>query len=257
MTGVQTCALPICNTFRRAKEIIFNTGKKKLESIAIRSPLAFYEKEKILGINGNENESILYQFLKRERENETNFIPEFFEVGFGNIQKSKSNLTLNTQQPIDINGIHIRGKIDRIDIEENLSLFSIIDYKLSGNKPTIKDLWEGVSLQLPVYMYAGKLLLDSNSGKSFSYNSMIIYSLKYQSDKFGKQKINITRKRKITTEEITALTYDLIESTKEHISNFVEAITRGAFGLSNLEDRESKVCRFCDFRTICRIEDYL
>jgi len=245
------------NTFRNAKKIIFNIGKKKLEGAAIRSPLAFYEKEKILGINGNENESILYQFLKKERENETNFIPEFFEVGFGNIQKPKSDLILNTQQPIDINGISIRGKIDRIDINENLSLFSIIDYKLSGNKPTIKDLWEGISLQLPVYMYAGKLLLDSNSGKSFSYNSMIIYSLKYQSDKFGKQKINITRKRKITTEEKTALTNDLIKSTKEHISNFVEAITRGEFGLSNLEDRESKVCRFCDFRTICRIEDFL
>ncbi|NJD23159.1 MAG: hypothetical protein FIA82_10910, partial [Melioribacter sp.] len=47
----------------------------------------------------------------------------------------------------------------------------------------------------------------------------------------------------------------LVDKSIEHVKNYVEAISKGKFNLSKLEDRENKVCRYCQFRTVCRIDE--
>ncbi len=39
------------------------------------------------------------------------------------------------------------------------------------------------------------------------------------------------------------------------VSKYVEEISSGKFNLSQLEDRENKVCKYCNFRSICRIQE--
>ena len=75
--------------FRRAQDILFRIAEEKIDAGNFNSPLTFYEKEKILGINGKRENSLLYLFLKTEKENNENFIPEFFEVVFGNLPGSR------------------------------------------------------------------------------------------------------------------------------------------------------------------------
>ena len=49
--------------FEYIKNALFNIARSKLSELKLNSPIAFFEKEKILGIEGNEKYSILYKFL--------------------------------------------------------------------------------------------------------------------------------------------------------------------------------------------------
>ncbi len=236
--------------FKSAGELIFKIAEKQLETTAFKSPLTFYEKEKILGLNGNKNDSILMRFLDAERDGDNEFIPGYFEVSFGRLREDDSDKQLSSQAPIQIDNIKLRGKIDRIEINEKVRSFNVVDYKLSGAKPTFEDLKSGISLQLPIYLYAAQELLKRKLNEEFSANEMFIYSLKYTLDDFGKNKVTSSKKN----DEINSVDL-LIKNSLEHVKTYIEAISNGKFNLSKLDDRENKVCCYCQFRTICRIDE--
>lgn len=236
--------------FEKAKKLIFDIASKQLESTAFKSPLTFYEKEKIMGLGGNQEESVLFRFIEYERKSEKDFIPRFFEVGFGRLRSDESDNELTTKDAIAVDDINLRGKIDRIEISEEDSSFNIVDYKLSGTKPTYNDLKTGISLQLPIYLYAAAEMLSKKFNRPFTPNEMFIYSLKYSEEDFGKTKVTLGRgSAKFNSVD------ELIQNSLAHIKNYVGQISQGKFNLSTLEDRENKVCRFCQFRLVCRIDD--
>jgi ATP-dependent helicase/nuclease subunit B len=242
-----------CNeeTFNKVKEIIFKIAAKEIERTAFKSPLAFFEKEKIIGIGGNKDESILNRFLVDERKDESGYKPEYFEVSFGKLKDDGSDKILSSKNPIQIDKINLRGKIDRVEISEKDSAFNIVDYKLGGAKPSFKELKDGISLQLPVYLFAAKELLNKKFNKNYFPNEMIIYSLKYSLDSFGKDVVSLSRRK---DEEIKTIE-QLIENTIGHIKNYIEQISEGKFGLSPYENREQLVCRYCQFKPVCRVEE--
>jgi len=236
--------------FASAEKIIFKFAEEQIKTTAFKSPLTFYEKEKLLGLNGDKKQSILYRFLVAEREGDAEFIPKYFEVGFGRIREDENDEFLSDPQPVEIDGFKLRGKIDRVELDEKHGLFNVVDYKLSGTKPSTDDLKKGISLQLPVYLYAARDLFKKKFGKDYSPNEIFIYSLKYARDDFGKKKVTPFKK----DDEISNVV-QLIESSIRHIKNYITLISQGKFNLSKLEDREVKVCRYCQFRTVCRIDD--
>ncbi len=238
-------------TFRYVFELLRKISEAKLEMILFNKDYAFYDIEKLIGMNGDFKQSILYKFIEAER-NEEKFLPNFFEVSFGAANKLDTDTALSSREPVTIEDVKLRGKIDRIDICRSESKFNIVDYKLSGAKPSENDLRQGVSLQLPVYMLAAKILLENNLGKEFLPNEMQIFSLKYNERDFGKKKISLSRKKDSDHLELCA---ELIETAKTHIKKYIEQIQKGNFNLSRLEGREEKVCRFCNFKAVCRIED--
>ena len=88
-----------------------------------------------------------------------------------------------------------RGKIDRVDVDHTEKRFRVVDYKLGGKKPSTEDLYKGLSLQLPLYMYAAKQLIQAQLKKDYEPAGSEIYSLKYQEEKFGHQPIKLSRKK--------------------------------------------------------------
>lgn len=228
------------------KKIIREIAEEKISQNAFKSPVTFYEKEKIFGIGGKERESILNRFIEYEVENNNEYYPNYFEVRFGSIKDENSDSQLSNDAPIKIDGIKLKGKIDRIDISRDNSSFNIVDYKLSGKKPAFRELKEGISLQLPVYLFAASELLKRKFNKTFSPDQMIIYSLKYSVEDFGKKPVSIRDKEIKTSEQ-------LISSTLNHIKKYIYQISQGKFGLSPHEDREQLVCRYCSFSGVCRI----
>lgn len=233
------------NTITSCLKIIQGIAQQKISQNAFKSPVTFYEKEKIFGIGGNEIESILNRFIEYEAENNKEYYPNYFEVRFGSIRDENSDAQLSNAEPVKIDGIRLKGKIDRIDISRDNTSFSIVDYKLSGKKPTFRELKEGISLQLPVYLFAASELLKSKFNKTFSPDQMIIYSLKYSVEDFGKKPV-VIRDKEIKTPE------QLIESTIEHIKKYIDQISQGKFGFSPHADREQLVCRYCSFSGVCR-----
>jgi ATP-dependent helicase/DNAse subunit B len=136
-------------------------------------------------------------------------------------------------------------------VNEKIKSFNVVDYKLSGAKPSFEDLKIGISLQLPVYLFAASELLSKKFGGKYSPNEMFIYSLKYAVDEFGKKPI---RSRGSKVDEIQSIE-QLIDNTIEHIKEYIQQISGGKFGLSPHEDREKIVCKYCQFKPICRIDD--
>ena len=59
-----------------------------------------------------------------------------------------------------------------------------MDYKLNGRKPTVDELLNGESLQLPLYLFAAKHLINAQLYKDYGSEAGI-YSLKFREGKFG------------------------------------------------------------------------
>jgi len=239
-------------TFAEAEKILFTIAQNKIEKLHLKSETVFYEKEKILGVNGEKKNSILYKFLEDERNNVDGYTPNYFELEFGDFSKEKNN----EEKILKVGGVKVRGKIDRIDLDESQSKYKVIDYKLGGRKPAVKDLQLGLSLQLPLYVYASKKLIEAELNKNIVPAAAIIYSLKLSKDDFGKKIIHLFSARKnIDEADILKSNEELIKICEEVIPLYVEKISNGIFNLSSLEDKENKVCRFCDFKSICRIQE--
>ncbi|MBX3009148.1 MAG: exodeoxyribonuclease V subunit gamma [Melioribacteraceae bacterium] len=242
------CTQPI---FSKALKIIFSVAEEEFDKINFKSTLSFFEKEKLMGLNGNPEDSILYKFVEKEREQDPTFVPSFFEVSFGKLKSDNSDKSLINNSAVDVNGVKLRGKIDRIDINHKLKTFNIIDYKLSGTKPKAVELKNGISLQLPIYMLAAQQLLKEKLNLDYSPGDMIIYSLKYSEDSF--KPIVVSLKEKGERESVTVS--QIIEISKNYIADYVNLISEGVFPLSMHENREELVCRYCNFRKICRVDE--
>ena len=236
-------------TFAKAEKIIFDIAAKKIDRLNLQSTPAFFEREKIFGIAGNKRNSILYRFLETERDNKGNFLPQYFEIAFGSFNKSKPEFE------VDVKEIKLRGKIDRIDIDAENQQYKVIDYKLSGRKPSKQDLESGISLQLPIYLFASRTLINAQLNKELIPTEAVIYSLKLKKDEFGEKVIHISNKRKPDDEDLIKSNEELIKICNEVIPLYVDKISKGMFNLSTLENRESKACKYCDFISICRIQE--
>lgn len=242
--------------FNLACDEIFRIAGEKIEKANFHSPVSFFEKEKILGINGDRRNSILYKFMEVERNNESGFTPEFFEVAFGRLRTEGGDEN-RTNVAFSVNDVNVRGMIDRVDIDAGEKHFKVIDYKLGGKKPTQEDLLSGISLQIPLYMLAARSLVNAQLGGEFDPLEADIYSLKFSDGKFGP--IDITKaasgRRKMERGESIDMNNELIKICIESIEKYVNYIVSGKFHLSTLKERESRVCNNCNFKYVCRIQE--
>jgi ATP-dependent helicase/nuclease subunit B len=244
-----------CSTakFKETEELLFEIAEKKMENIVFNSPFSFLEREKIFGLKGNRKNSILYKFLEQERTVDDGFEAAYFETSFGSMHKKHSDELISIMEAVKMGDVNLRGKIDRIDVNRDCDKVNVLDYKLGGTKPSKEDLWEGIALQLPVYLYTAVKLVAEKENKNFNPEFMIIYSLKFQKDKFGMKKVNPSNKRKDVDYKL--LNEELFQSTIKFINSYVKSIAEGKFNLSKLRNREEKVCRFCQFKSICRVQE--
>jgi len=242
-----------------ASTLLFKIAEKKIDELSIHSSLSFWEKEKILGVNGNRNDSILSLFLEYESSRRDGFEPEYFEIPFGRL-KGENGETISVVLQTESNA-RLRGKIDRIDVNREEQLFKVFDYKLSGKKPTEEDLSSGLSLQIPLYLHAAEKILNELYQKEFLPAAGLIYSLKFNNDEFGPKQVKIGRGKGFDEADAEAkqgiiqVNGEMIANALIKIDEFIKGISTGKFNLSKLENREEKVCRYCSFRSVCRVQE--
>ena len=237
--------------FSKAEKILFQTAEKMVKDVNFNSPLSFFEKEKIFGIEGDRKNSILYKFLAAERDNNEGFVPEFFETGFGGVRKEEGQEVL--LKDLKAGDVKVRGKIDRIDINEEKNLFKVYDYKTGKGNLQKQDMYDGLKLQLPLYLFAAKEIIKSELNEDYKPAGALLYSLKYNESDFGRKEISFGKNK--NTEEIAELYDELIDICVKAINGYVEGISSGDFRLSQIDKREEKACRYCGFRAICRIQE--
>jgi ATP-dependent helicase/nuclease subunit B len=247
-----------CNDdqFKVAEELLFKIAERRFDELNLNAELSFYEREKLLGINGRRTQSLLYKFLEEERNSDGGYVPSFFELSFGKVKHSEK-FSKKFKEGVKAGNVKLKGKIDRVDINEEEKTLKVIDYKLGGTKPSAEDLSTGISLQLPLYLFAAKELIKKELEQEYKPAGAEIFSLKYDEKDFGRKSISLKPRRKKveSTEEEIAAAEEMINVCLEMVSKFTEDISRGIFHLSKLKNRKTKVCRFCGFKRICRIQE--
>jgi len=228
-------------TFEFAEKLLFDIAEEEAASTPLIDERNFFEREKIFGINGNRKNSILYKFLESERGDDSDFEPYFFETKFG-FENS------NKKETFKIGDVKLRGKIDRIEINQKENKINVVDYKTGSNIPNAREIKNGLSLQLPVYLFAAT---EKTSAKP---NKMFIYSLQYSNDKFGKKLLSVASSAK--NNNLENLNMELFKNLEKNITNYVKDISEGKFPLSKLPNRKTKICRYCYFKSVCRAEEF-
>lgn len=242
--------------FKSTEELLFRIAEKKFDELKLNPEFSFYEREKLLGISGRKTQSLLYKFLEEERKNDCGYLPSFFEMSFGNVRYAEK-FSKRFKKGVTAGNVKLRGKIDRIDIHAEDKTLKVVDYKLGGTKPSAEDLTTGISLQLPLYLFAAKELIKRELGDEYKAAGAQIFSLKYAEKDFGKKSISIKERRSKTetTDEAIESAEEMIKICLEMVNKFITQISLGKFHLSTLKNRENKVCRYCDFKRICRIQE--
>ena len=234
--------------FEELTNLIFEIAERKIKKESFSNAYSFFELEKILGINGIKQFSVLYKFLEEERKPKNGFKPIMFEKKFGKFSDSPK---------VQISGINLQGSIDRIDVNEEEKLFSVIDYKLRGKTITKEDINEGISLQLPLYLFAAKSLLEAEFNQNYEPYSAEIYSLNIFRDEFKRKIIHNSNSRNLGKDDLVRINNDMIDIFSRTVEKSVEKIKNGEFNLSTLKDRENKVCSYCDFISVCRVQEII
>lgn len=173
--------------------------------------------------------------FKRFYNSKEQIIPYDFEVEFGKYHDFK----------IDVNdsSIFLRGVIDRIDKVVGEDKYYIMDYKSSSyGIRKIKDMKNGLSLQLPVY------IISQGERNIIGGLYGIISAAKFDIS------LGIVEESKIISRRnsgaLDRKSWDkLLVSTKENIYEIIERINRGDFSVNPLE-----CSSYCIYRDICRYE---
>ena len=219
------------------------------------------EKERILG--NETREGILPRFLTQERNRHLDVKPKFFEVAFGQIGRGRDfvDRELESQESIQIGDVNIFGKIDRIELGEDI--FVIGDYKTGKQIPRILDIVEGRSLQLPIYLAVTKVLLEKKGFGNYKGVAGIYYIL----DEEGKTQLGCGNQEfrdiafdlpRVTDQLIPNRQYkdihnldDLIGISTNYVTSYAQKITNGEFPTTHHEKKD--FCQHCSFKRVCRI----
>jgi ATP-dependent helicase/nuclease subunit B len=251
--------LSICSEqeFAQAHQRLLAIAERKLNDIDIPDTFWDLEKELLVG-DQHTGRGLLRQYLDFERARSSTFLPSYFEVGFGNELGSQTRIdkTLSSEEPIVAENVMLHGKVDRIEISDDA--FAIIDYKTGSNIPKLDDIREGISLQLPIYLYTIEKLLAEKLSKELQPGAGMYYLLRNKIDlKTGvgsldfKDDLGIKAKTGFLTSD--ADLRSLINESIKYVNKYVDEISLGRFPLTT-HDKIDKVCMYCDYKTTCRIQ---
>lgn len=181
----------------------------------------------------------LKRFIRAEAGRPADFKPSLFEASFGLHADAYDDEHKEDPLVLD-DGTKIRGKIDRIDIDEN-NRAAVMDYK-TRSIPSVKDIESGKKLQVPLYIEAVKQLwgLHPVIGGYLSIAKTTAEGI-YNGD--AVDKTILPAKAAKSDEEFGAILSNALEKAGE----IAGRIRDGSFSPADDAD-----CAFCELTHICR-----
>ncbi len=175
--------------------------------------------------------------LERQRKSKYKLLPEAFEVEFGR----REDFVI----PIEDENIKLMGKIDRIDKVHGTNKYILYDYKSSTyGIRKVKDIGEGISFQLPIYIMAQNEMDITAAGYIIISKGEVNFELVKEEEK------NIVNKRRgqaILNKEDRE---NLMKLVIEYIEEYTKRIQVGDFSINPKECDE-----YCIYKDVCRYED--
>lgn len=247
-------------------------GKDEIEKLPfLPSILWDFQKEAFLG---GENRTGLFPafFRYEKRQLESSPInPQYFEVPFGHLgKKIESEFPGGFARPFEINmngtNLKLRGIADRIDLYDNNGVM-VVDYK-TGNYASVNEIFEGKSLQLPLYLLAVTHLLQTKDPDVYPFGACY-YKIKDDKGNEIQKEILFTERvglENILKAKIVFPTRNLGERDKEFtlkdfLNRSVDFATTYARGIAagkfphhdNPKNCEMGSGQSCPFEPLCRL----
>lgn len=188
----------------------------EVENLGDFDDLSFFDKVSVLN-----SQKILGDYIKKDLEGQAKYgyKPAYFEEGF----------------ETEINGLRIRGRIDRIDALGDREI--IMDYKRSGVKKK-KEIDELKSFQMPLYAIARKKL-----GKKISMAN-------YGSIKRG-EIATVIKNSDFLPKDDKGRYYMTDEDLKDLLDKFEAEIVRLTSSIRSGDYESTSDCKNCDYIEIC------
>lgn len=227
----------------------------------------------------------LHKWLKAERTNDLPTMPRYFEVNFGKTHKSERgprDNELSRDEPIFIRDVRMTGVIDRIDI--GTDSFNIIDYKTGSSTIRMRDIREGRSLQLPVYLQITAELLngqeDAGLGAAGLYHKIRLDQCTVElgigmesQNGIAYENYNGTDWRSVSSRNGQLLDDEVFDARLARVSGYVQqyvdSISNGTFPLitrvetfvDSEEEGDTPItpsnktapCSYCSYKRVCRV----
>ncbi|NLB34780.1 MAG: PD-(D/E)XK nuclease family protein, partial [Elusimicrobia bacterium] len=206
----------------KIKEIADEEIKKARELLASPSEYAYqaFYKKMMAELEGFAEEGFIF---------EKDYKPEYFEVGVGT--KRGKDPRKNFQDPVEYQGIKLKGVIDRID-SDGAGNFIIIDYKTGSLRKPKKDdeFLKGDHIQHVLY----PIMFRKAFGDELAIEKI---SSGYY---FSSRRAFFTQTHFKKHEEESRKSFDLF------MEPFIEAYRKGEFF-----NNANKACRFCENKPVC------
>ncbi len=230
--------------------LLLETADEVLTKYDFDHPIFNIEKENIKG--DSLNTGLLHYWLNRELERISQgwtFSPAFFEYNFSDAKNKY--LTLD-------NGLKLKGKIDRIEISDDITEFLVADYKTKiQEKHSDKAIIDGESFQIPMYLLAAEKLLKNEYDKILFPAGGVYYSLKSNKNNMELVSTYFELREKLipkkTRKKILQIAKDSQREWLNDIANNAKAIT-DKISQGNFEEKpdKNKACQYCDYKNICK-----
>lgn len=177
----------------------------------------------------------LRDFFNEELQ-ETEFIPTYFEVRYGMKAFDVQESEISTESPVSLTikgeTIHLRGRIDRIDLTRDGKKGRVRDYKTGKISAKPNEFQGGRTLQLPLYLYAARQLLNP------LYKGIEIETAEY---------CFLKERKRIPFEG------SRLEEKEKELQEILQTLARGIENGIFIALPDHQSCKYpsCDFRRIC------
>lgn len=197
--------------------------------------------------------------------------PALFEAAIGVDAYDGEATTLLADDPVElVDDVHVRGKVDRVDIVPgtNPREFVAIDYK-TGASPSIGEIRQGASFQLPLYLRLLDATLDDSTawtpiGAAY-YDLDIPASAGLQTSPLTTtdQAAHYRSSGAPLLRHYTDSLFDdrdafhefLFDETDRRLSQLAQSIDSGIFH-PTLLDPDDANCEHCDYAHVCDVRHH-
>ncbi len=261
------------NNARNEEDLLVEIARETMNRLNVSSEGTFgrdlFEIERDTMIGTENVPGTLPLFLRKVQAalSESGFTPEHFEVGFG----MKGGDNEKTFEAVELGGVKVRGKIDRIDSNDNGLI--VFDYKTSSMNPSHREVVRDmINPQLVIYLAALTKLdgLNQPDGRKVNPAGAAFISINREkllkeedgdelikfivSEEEGELRFNKkfrSTRWKSAPDEYPKSVGELIQRTEEFVGKTVEVAKSGRFNLTRFSP--DKICRYCPYDEACRI----
>lgn len=168
------------------------------------------------------------------------------------------------------------GSIDRVDTFEDYA--RVVDYKSGKQTFSLKKIYNGISMQLPIYSAAVRSKYPKLKLAAMYYLKVGVPQIKYKDTSpltdeqyqslvdecylrdgiftddervLGAMKVDIKSNSKKQSEALSGNIDSLIDFTVSKVGAIADSITSGDTSISPIEDGDIKACEYCDYKSVC------